>query len=253
MKQLPGYITAMAMEKKPVRLERGNLSIVTNSDTYYKYMTSLIHQIIFLMGQKNAILSAINSNGNFEDDLYNTFEENTNKILKNFDILLNENNKEIKDEEKMIDIYFQTQELIYKTYFKKIYRLLVTKDEVDKVVQKLFDYESIVGKVNEKEENISDLENGKEYLNNDDSVKIEKNDSKHPEKIDDKKKERLQYNKNFERFMSEMDEKFYKKYLDIDAKAVRNLPAIRKRSFIIRIIEKIKQYFGKTKANNIKN
>ena len=53
--------------------------------------------------------------------------------------------------------------------------------------------------------------------------------------------------------LNKMDEKFYKKYLDIDAKAVRNLPAIRKRSFIIRIIEKIKQYFGKTKANNIKN
>ena len=207
----------MAMEKEPIRVEKENISIVTNSDTYYRYMTSLIHQIIFLMGQKTAILSAMNSNGNFEDDLYNTFEENTNKILKNFDILLDENNKEIKDEEKMIDIYFQTQELIYQTYFKKIYRRLVTKEEVDKIVQKLFDYEDIVGKINENYE------------------------------------KRQQYNQNFENFIAEMDEKFYKKYLEIDAKIVKNLPAIRKKNFITRIIEKIKRCFRGEQANNIKS
>ena len=207
----------MAMEKKPVRVERENISIVTNSDTYYQYMTSLIHQIIFLMGQKTAILSAMNSNGKFEDELYNTFEENTDKILKNFDILLDENNKEIKDEEKMIDIYFQTQELIYQTYFKKIYRRLVTKEEVDEIVQKMFDYENIIGKTNENYEKCQ------------------------------------QYSQNFENFIAEMDEKFYQKYLEIDAKIVKNLPAIRKKNFITRIIEKIKRCFRGEQANNIKS
>ncbi len=204
----------MAMEKAPTRIEKNNISIVTNSDNYYQYMTSLIHQIIFLMGQKTAILSAMNSNGNFEDDLYNTFEENTNKILKNFDVLLEENSKEIKDEEKMIDVYFQTQELIYKTYFTKIYKLLITKDEVDNVVQKLFDYENIIGTVLEEQNENSD---GKNL--------------------------RSQFNTNFKNFSEEMDEKFYKKYLEIDARTVRNLPAVRKRSFIANIIEKIKNYF----------
>ena len=179
MKQLLGYITAMAMGKKPVRIENEKLSMVTNSDNYYKYMTSLINQIIFLIGQKTAILSAMNSNENFEDDLYNTFEENTNNILKSFDILLEENNKEIKDEKRMIDIYFQTQELIYKTYFTKVLKLLISKEEVDIVVQKLFDYENIVGNTLEESN--------------------------------------LQYNLNFKNFAKEMDEKFYKKYLEIDA------------------------------------
>lgn len=208
---ITGYITAMAMEKKPERIENEYISIVTNSNTYYKYMTSLIHQIVFLIGKKEAILSAINSDDEFEDILYNTFEENTDKILKNFDILLDENNSENKDEERKIDIYLQTQEIIYKTYFSKIYKLLDKKEDVDKIVQKMVDYEKIFGKTIE----------------------------------------RSQYNERFDNFLCEMDDKFYKKYLEIERKIVKNLPVMRNDNFIEKIINKIRNYFVSKQNKNL--
>lgn len=42
-------------------------------------MTSLIAQILFLMGNKEAVESCISSTDKFENELYNTFEENTEK------------------------------------------------------------------------------------------------------------------------------------------------------------------------------
>ena len=72
-------------------------------------MTSLIAQILFLMGNKEAVESCISSTDKFENELYNTFEENTEKIVKNFDVILEENNKVDRDENKIIDIYMQTQ------------------------------------------------------------------------------------------------------------------------------------------------
>ena len=69
--------------------------------------------------KKEAVESCISSTDKFENELYNTFEENTEKIVKNFDVILEENNKAERDENKIIDIYMQTQELIYTTYFSK--------------------------------------------------------------------------------------------------------------------------------------
>lgn len=213
---ITGYITAIALESELKRIENEKISIITNS-TYYKYMISLMHQIVFLMEKKQAILSAINSDDEFEDNLYNTFEENTDKILRNFDILLDENNSENKDEEKLIDIYLQTQELIYKTYFTKTCKLLTEKKEVDKIVQKMVDYEEIVGRV------------------------LNENNA------------RLQYNKNFDDFIKNMDDKFYKKYLEIDRKIVKNLPVIKKESLINKIIERIKSCFRGNQKKNFGN
>lgn len=203
------YITATAMEKKIKRVENENISIVTNSSEYYKYMTSLAHQIVFLMGRKSAIRSAIESNGRFEDDLYNTFEENTNRILKNFDLLLEEYNQETKDENKMIDIYLQTQELIYKTYFTKTCKVLTTRNEVDQMVQKIYDYEEIYGRASEETE----------------------------------KNAKIKYNQNFDEFTKEMDDKFYQKYIEIDRKIAKNLPKKYQVSFWDKVVEKIKSFW----------
>ena len=63
------------------------------------------------------------------------------------DNILYENNKEDRNEEKIINIYMQTQELIYTTYFNKMYKRLTTIKEVDEQVKKLENYEEIVGKL----------------------------------------------------------------------------------------------------------
>lgn len=141
------YITAKALGGKVHRVNNQKITICTNSENYYKYMTSLINQILFLIGEKEAVESCITSTDKFENELYNTFEESTLKILKKFDEILEENNKPDRNEDKIIDIYMETQEMIYTTYFNKTYKRLTTIKEVDTQVDKLIDYEKIVGKL----------------------------------------------------------------------------------------------------------
>ncbi|MGN1326989.1 MAG: hypothetical protein ACI4VQ_02735 [Clostridia bacterium] len=140
------YITAKSLGNKIIRVNNDVVTICTNSGNYYKYMTSLIAQILFLMGEREAVESCIYSTDGFENELYNTFEENTEKIVKNFDIILDENNKKDRDENKIIDIYMQTQQLIYTTYFSKMCKRLTDSFEVDQQVQKLEDYSQMVGR-----------------------------------------------------------------------------------------------------------
>ena len=176
------YITAKALGQKVHRVSNSKIAIYTNSEKYYKYMTSLAMQIWYLIGEKEAIDSSINTNEEFETALYNAFEENTDKILKNFDAILDENNSELRDENKIIQLYMQTQQLIYTTYFNKACKYLTTSKEVDNEVKKLEDYDKIMGSLVE-----------------DDT-----------------------YYNNFWQFKQEISGKFFKKYLSINRERTRN-------------------------------
>ena len=119
----------------------------TISDKYYPYLTSLVIQLLFLVGEKNFVNSAIYGADTFENDLYNTFEENTNKILNYFDDILDENNKIDRSEEKIIELYLKTQKDMCTTYFDKIYSRVNTLKEVENYSHKLNEYQNIIGKI----------------------------------------------------------------------------------------------------------
>lgn len=160
------YITAKALGNKLHRINSKLVSICTNSESYYKYMTSLACQILFLIGEDQAVKSCISSTEGFENQLYNSFEENTEKILKAFDSILEENDNINRDENKIIEIYMQTQEIIYKTYFSKIYKRLNCINEIDKEVEKLEEYEKIMGKILWSVNNQDDFNIFKDEMNN---------------------------------------------------------------------------------------
>lgn len=207
------YITAEALGGTLHRTNNEKITICTNSENYYKYMTSLIAQILFLMGNKEAIESCISSTDKFENELYNTFEENTEKIVKNFDIILEENNKTNRNENKIIDTYMQTQELIYTTYFTKMYKRLNTLQEIDEQVKKIEEYEKITGKIigTQNEEN------------------------------------------KFTNFKSEMSEKYLKKYIEVNRKQSKNTLAVvyknKLYSIWSQLIEFIQRKTSKNKIN----
>lgn len=196
------YITAKAEGNKLHRISNEKITICTNSENYYKYMTSLAGQILFLIGEKEAIKSCISSTEDFETELYNTFEDNTDKILKGFDSILDENNREDRDENKIVNIYLQTQEIIYKTYFTNICRRLTTVKEVDTQVQKLEEYQNIVGRRLD--------------------VSIEENE--------------------FETFKKEMDSYFLKKYIEVNRKQSKNSLAVVYKNFIYNFFSKITEF-----------
>lgn len=204
------YITARALGNKVHRISNEKITICTNSENYYKYMTSLIGQIILLIGENDAVESCISSTEHFETALYNTFEENTNKIVKNFDLIFDENNKENRNEDKIIDIYMQTQELIYTTYFTKMCKRLTTIQEVDTEVEKLERYSEIVGKLLDTS-------------------------------IDDNK---------FANFKKEMDSNFLEKYVEINRKQSQNSLAVVYKNFFNNLWKKILNFFQGKKINN---
>lgn len=137
------YIIAKALNEEFSKINYEKVSIYTYNNLNYKYLSSLIYQILFLIGEKEAIKSSIYSTEDFENQLYYVFEENTNKILKYFDYIL-ENNYKLNDA-RVINAYMKAQELIYKTYFTKMYKRLSTLEEIDKEEEKLKRYSNIVG------------------------------------------------------------------------------------------------------------
>ena len=166
-------------------------------------MTSLIGQILLLIGKKEAIDSCISSTEKFEDKLYNTFEENTDRIVKNFDLILDENNKSDRNEERIIALYMQTQEIIYTTYFTKMCKRLTTIKEVDTEVEKLENYSNIVGKLL--------------------GITIEED--------------------KFINFKKDMEGKFLKKYVEINRSQSRNSLTVVYKNFINNLWNKIINFF----------
>ena len=166
-------------------------------------MTSLIGQILLLIGKKEAIDSCISSTEKFEDKLYNTFEENTDRIVKNFDLILDENNKSDRNEERIIELYMQTQEIIYTTYFTKVCKRLTTIKEVDTEVEKIEDYSNIVGKLL--------------------GTTIEED--------------------KFINFKKDMEGKFLKKYVEINRSQSRNSLTVVYKNFINNLWNKIINFF----------
>ena len=155
------YITAKAQGEKLHRINSSKISICSNS-TDYKFLTSLASQILFLIGEEKAIKSCIHSTEDFEEELYNTFEESTDKIINGFDTIFEEIVKEEINIEKIINTYMLTQELIYKTYFKKALKRIENERDIDYQVKQLDDYENIIGKTNENntwEENFVNFKN----------------------------------------------------------------------------------------------
>ena len=207
------YITAKALGGTLHRTNNEKITICTNSENYYKYMTSLIAQILFLMGNKEAVESCISSTDKFENELYNTFEENTEKIVKNFDVILEENNKADRDENKIIDIYMQTQEVIYTTYFTKMYKRLTTPQEVDEQVKKLEDYEEMVGR-------LLDTPNEEDKFIN---------------------------------FKSEMNEKYLKKYIEVNRNQSRNTLAVVYKNKLYSLWNKLIEFIQRKTTKNKTN
>lgn len=158
------YISAKAIGNKIDKVKNDSIELWTNSKRYYKYMTSLANQILLLVGEKEAIKSCICSTEDFENKLYNTFEENTDKILRGFNNILELNGRIDRREDKIINEYMKIQRIIYRTYFSKIYNHINTLEEITTEIDKLQRYEEIVGRLLEDSNKESEFENFKRNM-----------------------------------------------------------------------------------------
>ena len=123
------YISAKAVDETPEIIERFGVRIKTITPKYYPFLTNLMDQIVYLLGEKVVVKAIFEGSNKFEDVLLDTFEEKTRKIIKSFDMILEYNNRlnEEQDEteikllqDKIASTYIETQNIIFTTYFNKI-------------------------------------------------------------------------------------------------------------------------------------
>lgn len=153
------YISAKCLGNTPTTLEKYGIRIKTISPSYYPFITNLIEQIVYLIGEEKLLKGTLNGNDEFEDELLNTFEGNTKKIINRFDEILEINNSLNieQDQEKskilqagLASIYVETQNLIFSTYFNKICPKLTTAQEIDFYTDKAIYYKNVMGVVLEE-------------------------------------------------------------------------------------------------------
>ena len=163
------YVTTKAfnMPKKIVNIY--NMYIPSRTK-YYPIITNLISQLAFLLGENVLIDSTINGNEDFKIDIidnigeseYNTIEKNLNEILHLKNEIANiqsniqltdmwqgmENEKQTKinhNIELIRNIYFETQNKIFMSYFNSLIKRVENDIEVNMLKRKLEDYRNFIG------------------------------------------------------------------------------------------------------------
>ena len=159
------YMASKAVGRNLEVTKNNGIILKTISPSYYPFLTNLIYQIIYLLGENVIVEGVLTSKEDFDDIFLNTFEEKTNIIIKKFDQIIdlrNKANEELKLENKeiinkeIVDIYLELQDIIVKTYFNKICNKINTIDEVDFYAEKIINYKQYMGIVEEKRFDLND-------------------------------------------------------------------------------------------------
>ena len=159
------YIASKTVGNYLQTTNKNGIILKTISPNYYPFLTNLISQIIYLLGEEIIVKGTINCDDKFEDVFLNTFEEKANTIIKKFDQIIdirNKRNGEVIAENKemlnneIVNIYLETQDIIMKTYFDKICTRLNTIEEVDFYIEKFLNYKQLLGIEEEKRFNLND-------------------------------------------------------------------------------------------------
>ena len=115
----------------------------------------------------------------------------------------------------------ETQELIYKTYFKNMSKMITEKEDVNDQVQKLENYETIMGKLRNPEYQLQsanyglqDAKNINEFITNED----------------------------FEKFRQIMRDEFFLRYLDIEKRKEQTALSVINRNKIYELFRKIREF-----------
>ena len=208
------YMSAKCMENSCTTLERYGIRINTISPNYYPFLTNLIEQIVYLIGDEALIRGTLHGSEEFEDELLNVFEGNTKKIINRFDEILEINNslnmeqdmEKIKIlQEGLAKIYVETQNMIFSTYFNKICPRLNTIQEIDFYTDKAIYYKNIMGTVLE---------------------------------------ERFSMNTFYDTYIQEITQKLNKRLYEISKEKGRNTLAVITGDRIMRFIKRIVSYFA---------
>ena len=162
------YISSKAIKRQPSLVKKYNLVLKTISPSYYPIMTNLMEQIVVLLGENELVKAVIKNEQDFSDLFFNTFEGNAQSIINNFDNIIQLNNeiKNDKKQEEIVSLYIETQDIIMKTYFEKMLKLIDSVEDVENISEKLNKYMKITGKVEINGYMYNNCEIFKSYMTN---------------------------------------------------------------------------------------
>lgn len=148
------YMSAKIMENEKQTIVIKDIKLKTISPTSYPMLTNLIEQLIYLIGEDKIIEYAMDINEEFDNLFYNTFEEKTNQIIKNFDKLLDlktkislETNKDKKQELEIEaqEVYLDTQKMMIIKYYQNIILRINDEKEIEHYMNKFYENKELLG------------------------------------------------------------------------------------------------------------
>lgn len=148
------YMSSKIIENEKQSITIGDIRFKTISPNSYPMLTNLMEQLIYLIGEDKIIQYAMNVNDEFDNEFYNTFEEKTNQIIRNFDKILDlktkivlETNETKKEEleKELIEIYKETQKMMIIKYYQNIISQVSEEREIDFYIEKLEKNKECIG------------------------------------------------------------------------------------------------------------
>lgn len=151
------YVTVNAFNMPVKSVTVYDITLPTKTE-YYPMITNIITQIAYLLGEDVLIDSTINGKEDFKIEIidnlgesqYNTLERNLNELLrlKNeiAELQKNSENEKIKEDIKTIrNKFFETQNMIYMTYFNDLLKRTENVMEIKMLKAKLNEYRNYIG------------------------------------------------------------------------------------------------------------
>ena len=155
------YVVSKVFNSSLNAIEIYDITIPSKTN-YYPMLTNIVSQIAFLLGEDVLVNSTLKGNEDFKIEIidnlgeneYKTIEKNLNQILQIKDQISElQKNKDSADAEKQIlvnielikTLYFNTQNVIFKSYFDKILKRTENDIEIRMIKAKLDEYKNLVG------------------------------------------------------------------------------------------------------------
>lgn len=164
------YMASKATDSKEEIVKYYGISFPTNSPSYYPLLCNLVQQLAYVTGEDVLFDSTLYGSNSFKEKLSNLCGlNNLLKIENNLDKLLNTEEKEISLNNKLLSdncegakaqriakkienaknkikqLYFDTQNLIYTSYFNNQFNKITTTADIDEYRVRLYNYKNYMG------------------------------------------------------------------------------------------------------------
>lgn len=163
-------MTSKALKQDQEIVKYYGISLPTTSPNYYPVLCNLVEQMAYIAGEDNLVDSTFYGSNTFKENFANLCGMNTLiKVQNNLDKIMNTEEKIIllnqvllsdtcegtkaqkiakkilTGKEEIKKLYFETQNIIYRTYFDKQFEKIITTADIDSYRLKLYNYKNYIG------------------------------------------------------------------------------------------------------------